>query len=156
MLKLMHFLSHWTAFAGVLALSTTAAPRHAWAAQNESAGTPILIQAAGHTIRATLNDSRTAQDFIKSLPRSLTMTRWGDREFYGKVGSRLFDAVPRQKGFADGDITYWVPGASFAIFYDSTKDQDIDDLIVIGKIQSDLSVFKDLDYVLTMRIELAP
>lgn len=152
------FLRRWALCTGALLLGLTALAsiRHAWAAPAESGpGTPILIRAGGHTIRAVLNDSRTAQDFIKSLPRNMPMTRWGEREFYGKVGTRLFDEEPRQKGFADGDISYWVPGGSFAIFYDSTKNQNIDDLIVIGQIQSDPAVFKSLGDAIDMRIELA-
>jgi len=151
-------------FAAVIALlvvSSLTSIRHARGAPMDSMDsahprTSIVIRAGGKIITATLNDSRTAQDFIKTLPRSMKMTRWGDREFYGKVGTRLFDAGARQKGFADGDISYWATGGSFAIFYDSSKDQNISDLIVIGKISSDVGVFKSLEDQLDMQIELAP
>lgn len=144
----------------VLVVGSLASITPTWGAPMDSTdsappGTSIILRVGGKTITATLNDSRTAQDFIKTLPRSMKMTRWGDREFYGKVGTRLFDAGARQKGFTDGDISYWATGGSFAIFYDSSKDQNISDLIVIGKINSDVGVFKSLEDQLDMQIELA-
>lgn len=55
------------------------------------AATAITIKAGNAAIAATLDDSPTAQDFVKSLPLTISMKRWGDREYYGKVRGPLSD-----------------------------------------------------------------
>ncbi|MFV0600899.1 MAG: cyclophilin-like fold protein, partial [Brachymonas sp.] len=117
--------------------------------------TAIVMRGEGQEVRGWLDDSLTARDFIRTLPRSIEMKRWGGREFYGKTGDRLRVAGPTQRGFADGDITYWVPGGSFAIFYDSRQDQDIDNLLVFGKVSAGLEWFTRFDDAVELRIELA-
>ena len=122
---------------------------------NALAATPITIKAGNAVITATLDDSPTAQDFVKSLPVTMGMKRWGDREYYGKVRERLSDQGRKQKGFANGDIAYWVPGGSFAIFFNDKVNPDISDLIVFGKIDSDLRIFDSMGESLDMQIDIA-
>lgn len=117
--------------------------------------TAIVLHAQGHELHGWLDDSVTARDFIKTLPRTLPMKRWGGREFYGKPGAQLRVAGPTQHGFTNGDIGYWVPGGSFAIFYDDRQSQDIDDLIVIGKVSAGLEWFRRFDDTIELSIELA-
>jgi hypothetical protein len=124
-------------------------------ANNANAATPITITAGKTVITATLNDSPTAQDFIKSLPVVMKMTRWGEREYFGKVRERLSDKGRKQNSFENGDVAYWVPGGSFAIFFNNKVNPDISDLIVIGKISSDLKVFDAMDPSVEMRIGIA-
>jgi hypothetical protein len=119
----------------------------------EPESVPITLTAAATTISATLNDTPTARDFLRSLPRTMAMTRWGEREYYGKVGTPLSVEAPQQTGFRNGDIAYWVPGGSFAVFFDDTRDTNISDLIVIGRVGSDLSAFNALGATVDMRIE---
>ena len=119
------------------------------------AATPVTIKAGNTLITATLDDSTTSRDFVKSLPLTISMKRWGDREYYGKLREPLSDQGRKQNGFANGDVAYWVPGGSFAIFFDDKVNPDISNLIVFGKISSDLKVFDTLGESLEMRIELA-
>ncbi|MBS1154743.1 MAG: hypothetical protein H6R07_667 [Proteobacteria bacterium] len=126
---------------------------HVHAAENPvGSTTPITIRAGKTVLNGTLNDSPTARDFLKSLPVTMKMTRWGEREYYGKVGKPLA-AGKSQNGFANGDIAYWVPGGSFAIFFDNRHNPDISDLIVIGKITSDLKAFDGMAESIDMQIE---
>jgi len=117
--------------------------------------TPITIRAGNTVFNATLNDNTTARDFIGALPITLKMTRWGDREYYGKPGLKLSDQSPKRNGFDNGDVAWWPSGGSFAIFFNNKVNPDISDLIVIGKISSDLKPFDTLGEVVEMRIELA-
>ena len=119
------------------------------------AATPVTIKAGNKLITATLDDSPTAKDLVKSLPLTISMKRWGDREYYGKLREPLSDQGRKQSGFENGDVAYWVPGGSFAIFFDDKVNPDISNLIVFGKISSDLKVFDTLGESLEMRIELA-
>ena len=118
------------------------------------AATPITIKAGNATITATLDDSSTSRDFVKSLPLTISMKRWGNREYYGKVREPLSDQGRKQNGFDNGDVAYWPRGGSFAIFFNNKVNPDISDLIVFGKINSDLKVFDAMDESLDMRIEL--
>lgn len=128
---------------------------HARAAESPAENaTPITIRAGKTVLNGILNDSPTARDFLKSLPVTMKMTRWGEREYYGKVGKALA-AGKTQSGFANGDIAYWVPGGSFAIFFNNQHNPDISDLIVIGKITSDLKAFDGMAETIEMQIERA-
>ncbi|MBT3069152.1 cyclophilin-like fold protein [Rhodoferax sp. U11-2br] len=121
----------------------------------ELTSTPITVRAGNTVFNATLNNNATARDFIAALPITLTMTRWGDREYYGKPGLKLSDQSPKRNDFDNGDIAWWPSGGSFAIFFNNKVNPDISDLIVIGKISSDLKLFDTLGEVVEMRIELA-
>lgn len=128
-----------------------AAPACPGKGEEEAAHITMII--GDKIITACLNDSRTSQDFIASLPATMKMTRWGEREYYGKVGAALSVEGQRQSGFANGDVAYWAPGGSFAIFFNETANQNISDLIVMGKITSNLETFDTLGESVVMRIE---
>lgn len=134
-------------------LATFAAMMLAMPAGALAEDTSITLSTPGTTIAATLNDTPTARDFLRSLPRTMAMTRWGEREYYGKVGAPLAADGARQTGFRSGDIAYWVPGGSFAVFFDDTRDTNLSDLIVIGRVTSDLAAFATLGARVDMRIE---
>lgn len=123
-------------------------------AESEKPFARIVMTTGTTIITAELYDNPTTRDFVDSLPVTMPMTRWGEREYYGKVGKRLSDNGRQQNGFADGDVAYYVPGGSFAVFFNSKVNPDISHLIVMGKITSDLSVFDSLDESVEMRIEL--
>lgn len=119
------------------------------------AETTIRLTAGKTVIEATLNDSAASQDFIKSLPRTMNMTRWGNREYYGKVLHRLSVKGEKQNFFKSGDVAYWAPGGSFAIFFnDRNVDTSINDLLLMGKITSDLKAFDTLGESVDMHIEV--
>jgi len=121
----------------------------------EPVTTPITIHAGRIVLSATLNDNATARDFIAALPITLKMTRWGEREYYGKPGLKLSNNAPKRNGFDNGDVAWWPSGSSFAIFFNNKVNPDISDLIVIGKITSDLKAFDAMSETVEMRIELA-
>jgi hypothetical protein len=127
----------------------------ALAGQLANAATAITIKAGNALITATLDDSPTSRDFVKSLPLTIGMKRWGEREYYGRLREPLSDQGRKQSGFANGDVAYWPHGGSFAIFFNNKVNPDISDLIVFGKISSDLKAFDAMDESLDMRIELA-
>lgn len=120
-----------------------------------AAATRITMTAGTTVIAATLDDSATSRDFIKSLPVTMKMTRWGNREYYGKVAKRLSEDAQKRSRFANGDVAYWAPGGSFAVFFNDTGNTSISDLIVMGKITSDLKTFDGMEESVDMRIELA-
>ena len=125
-------------------------------AEGEEPFARIAMTTGTAVITADLHDNPTTRDFVASLPVTMSMTRWGEREYYGKVGKRLSDKGRQRNGFEDGDVAYYVPGGSFAVFFNNKVNPDIAHLIVMGKVTSDLSVFESLGESLTVRIELVP
>jgi len=117
-------------------------------------GTTRISMTAGETvILATLDDSVTSQEFLATLPRTMPLSRYGDREYYGKVGTPLSEDGVRIPDYSDGDVTYYVPGGSFAVFFDKEESESLGGLIRMGWVDSDLRLFDDLPDSVEMRIE---
>lgn len=120
----------------------------------DAAGSTDITMTVGETvITATLDDSETSKAFLATLPRTISMSAYGEREYYGRIeaisenGSRIPD-------FEDGDVTYYPAGPSFAVFYANSEQSDLPGLIRMGKLTSDVSVFETLGESVEVRIEV--
>src|SRR5215510_9626373 len=115
--------------------------------------TDITMTVGTTVITATLDNSRTTQEFLATLPRTLTMRRYGNREYYGRIAaiSRDGQAIPN---YQNGDVTYYHSGPSFAVFFDGDNRFSQSGLIRMGKITSDLSVFNSMGETIEMLIEI--
>ena len=133
---------------------TEAAGNQALTPESAEKNIPITLTVGETVITATLNNSKTSQDFIKTLPRTMNMSRWGDREYYGKVQNALSTEGNSQNGFANGDVAYWPPGGSFALFFDKANPNTPSPLIIMGKITSDLKAFDQLGEAVEMKIKV--
>ncbi|WP_348635269.1 cyclophilin-like fold protein [Paenibacillus sp. PvP052] len=106
-------------------------------------------------ITATLDHSKTSQDFIESLPQTISMKRWENREYYGAIQESLSDEGELQSVFENGDVAYWPSGKSLALFFDKSVDPTLSSpVIIIGKITSDLGVFESLGEAVEMKVEV--
>jgi hypothetical protein len=130
------------------------------AAQNNKDGvaiaSPVKIKiTAGQTVvEGVLNDTPTARAFVQSLPVTLSMRRYDERGFNTRL-SNLPKTGTVQNGFANGDIAFWVPGELFTLFYAKGGTVNVDGLIILGRITSDLSVFHRFNSPQTMLFEIA-
>ena len=115
--------------------------------------TNIVITVGNVVITATLDNSETTAAFLATLPRTLTMNRYGDREYYGRMEaiSENGESIP---DFENGDVTYYPAGPSFAIFFDGEDSSSQSGLIRMGKITSALSAFNTLGETVKVQIEL--
>ena len=113
----------------------------------------IILTVDDTVITATLDNSETTSEFLSTLPRTLTMNRYGDREYYGRIESisENGESIP---DFENGDVTYYPAGPSFAIFFDGEDRSNQAGLIRMGKTTSDLSVFEELGDSVELQIEL--
>lgn len=107
------------------------------------------------TITATLDNSPTTADFIKTLPRTMTMNRYGDREYYGKMGTAISTEGEKIDDYHDGDVTYYPSGGSYAIFFAGENKSSQPGLIRMGKITSSLEDFNKLGNRIEMKIEIS-
>lgn len=114
--------------------------------------TAITITANGQTISATLNDTQVSQDFIETLPTTLTWNRNADIEYITELSAPLTETGPFYDDVEPGDLVYYNPMDSITIIYEPTV--SVPTLTKMGAITSDLAVFEDLPDTIDMRIEL--
>lgn len=128
----------WIFSAATMAEPAAAQFERSLIGDDEKEGAHITMITGDTIVTATLNNNQTFQDFVKSLPVTTKMTRWEERKYYGRAPTALSSEGQRQSGFSNGDVAYWVPGGSFALFFNENRNQNISDLIIMGKITSSL------------------
>ena len=121
-----------------------------------TAPTMIRLRVADQVITARVDDGPTSRGFLGLLPMTVIMQRYGDREYYGKPGHAFSVEGKHQSHFSNGDLAYWAPGGSLAVFFAREGQSSISDLIVMGKVTSDLSLLDQLGRSIEMTIETDP
>jgi len=122
--------------------------------EDHAAGTTKITLTAGDTvIDAELDDNETSEDFIATLPITLPLKRYGEREYYGHI-AKLSENGPSIADFSNGDVTYYPGGPSLAVFFGREKESYQQGLIRMGRITSDLSLFSKLGEAPEVRIEV--
>lgn len=115
----------------------------------------ITMTSGDTVITATLNNSQTTKEFIEMLPLTLSMTRFYDREYAGGLDKALSENGEELSDFSNGDITYYTSGQALAVFFAQEESSNQGNLIKMGEITSDLSLFDALGDQLEFTIELA-
>ena len=119
-------------------------------------GTKINMYFGNTLIPGTLNDSETAQAFIKTLPCSITLTNYGN-DFCGIMDNPLpYNKEDVHYGWLNGDIDLATDGNWFTILFGGEESSGSYGYQVnIGKIDSELSKISSLKGSYSVRIELA-
>ncbi|MDD3222873.1 MAG: cyclophilin-like fold protein, partial [Lachnospiraceae bacterium] len=115
----------------------------------------ITMTSGDTVITAALNDSQTTKEFIEMLPLTLSMTRFYDREYAGGLDKALSENGEELSDFSNGDITYYTSGQALAVFFAQEESSNQGNLIKMGEITSELSLFDTLGDQLEFTIELA-
>ena len=110
--------------------------------ETESREIAITIRIGDALLDGVLYDTALAQEIRDKLPLTISMSGYGGREYYGGVDFYPENLEGGQKNFDNGDITYCEAHHNMAIFYAQTDNPNLSvDVIPIGKVTSDLSVF---------------
>ncbi len=125
------------------------------ASSSESGTTAITMTVGDTVITAELSDSQTTRDFLALLPRTVTLSRYGDREYYGNPGGTLSTEGEAIPDFENGDVTFYPPSGNLAIFFGNENTSNQANLIRMGKITSELSVFENFPQTIEMQISVA-
>lgn len=130
----------------------------AGSAEAETAGAALTITVGDTVLEGVLYDTALAQEIRAYFPLTVSMSRYGGREYYGGVD--FYPAEEHLTGgqntFANGDITYCEAHRNMAIFYAQTDDPVLSvDVIPIGKVTSDLSILQSLGGRETVTFSLA-
>ncbi|MEQ3170110.1 cyclophilin-like fold protein [Dysosmobacter welbionis] len=115
--------------------------------------TEISMTFGDTVITATLDGSEASRAFMARLPLTLTMSRYADREYYAAI-EELPEAGERIDDFENGDVTYYTAGKSLALFFGNAESSSQSDLIRMGKITSDLSLFDEIGDSVEVTISL--
>lgn len=108
--------------------------------------TAITITIGDTVLEGVLYDTALANEIREYFPLTISMTGFGGREYYGGVDFYPENLEGGQTTFENGDITYCEAHHNMAIFYAQTDDPILSvEVIPIGKVTSDLSVFDTLD-----------
>lgn len=108
--------------------------------------TAIGITIGDITLDGVLYDTELAEEIKAYFPLTISMVGYGGREYYGGVDFYPEHLAGGQKNFENGDITYCEAHHNMAIFYAQTDNPNLSvDVIPIGRVTSDLSVFDELD-----------
>ena len=113
--------------------------------KTETKETAIKITIGSTVLDGIIYDTALAQEFKDRFPLTVSMGRYGDREYYGGMDFTPVNSGKGQLNFENGDITYCRTNNTMAIFYAQTERPDLTmEVIPIGKVTSDLSVFDTL------------
>lgn len=98
--------------------------------------TPVILEMNGTEVKAKLNNTLTAQEFIKLLPYSVTVSRATD-DLCGTVSEDLpADQAEGQESWKLGEIGWF--GGWFTILVDNEeKFSDMPGVMIIGKIDDE-------------------
>lgn len=116
-----------------------------------STGNKLLIITVGNqTLEVELNDSDAAKQLVEALPQKISMSRWGDGEYYGKISIPISSEEEKRDDFDVGEVALWPSGNAFCIFFgptpasDGEKPKMASPGILLGKITSDISKLKSM------------
>ena len=90
------------------------------------------------------------------LPLTVSMVKYGNREFYGGISQRPTKTGDGKLNFEDGDITYCPTNNTLAIFYNQSDRPNLTmEVIKIGKVTSDLSIFEEIESSVSMVFKIS-
>ena len=108
--------------------------------------TSIKISVKEHKLDGIIYDTPLANEIMEMMPLTVSMVGYGGREYYGSMLKAPENSGDGQLNFEDGDITYCPTNNTLAIFYAQTNRPNLTmEVIPIGKVTSDLSVFDTLE-----------
>lgn len=114
-------------------------------AADERTETDIHITIGDTVLNGVLYDTALADEIKTYFPLTISMVGYGGREYYGGVDFYPQNLTGGQKNFENGDITYCEAHHNMAIFYAQTDNPNLSvDVIPIGRVTSDLSIFENL------------
>lgn len=108
-------------------------------------GTDIQVSVGDHKLDGVIYNTPLAKEIMEMMTLTVSMVGYGGREYYGSMPSVPKNSGDGQLNFENGDITYCQTNNILAIFYAQTSRPNLTmEVIPIGKVTSDLSVFDTL------------
>jgi hypothetical protein len=122
----------------------------------------IEMTVEGHDFEISLYDNPSVQALLKALPQTITVTRWGDGEYYGAISAKIPADGEKQVFFERGEVALWPNGNAFCIFFNKTPVSSDDRPkmdspgIPLGKItKGDIGAFKSMGRTIKLELKQA-
>ena len=118
----------------------------------------ILITSGDVSVAANLNETTTARSIWEALPVETKANTWGDEIYFG-IPVYEKEADNAREVVEMGELGYWPQGNAFCIFFGLTPASRGDEIRaasavnIIGKIEGDPAVFKNVPGGATIKIE---
>ena len=105
----------------------------------------ITVKTGDIVLDGILYDTELANEISAKFPLTVSLGGYGGREYYGSLPWTPQTTSSGQYSFEDGEITYCAQNNTIAIFYAQTSRPNLTmEVVPIGKVTSDLSVFDTL------------
>lgn len=102
----------------------------------------IKITVGDVVLDGAIYDVPLAREIAEKFPFTIFMKDYGGREYYGNLNFYPKNKGGGQKKFENGDVAYCEAYRSLTIFYSQSENPNLSvEIIPIGKITSDLSIF---------------
>jgi hypothetical protein len=95
-------------------------------------------------------ETSAARSLLRSLPQTISMSRWGD-EYYGGLKARIdYAGDPLRDVFDIGEVALWPSGNALCIFFGPTpasrsgEPRMASPGVALGKIKGDVKALKSL------------
>ncbi len=124
--------------------------------ESNSDETKITVTIGDRQVEGVLNNTELAEEIKGMFPLTVIMGRYGTREFYGGIDETPSSTGEGKLNFENGDITYCPTNNTLAIFYNQSDRPNLTmEVIKIGEITSDLSIFDEIDSRVEMVFDIA-
>jgi uncharacterized protein len=120
----------------------------------------IVITVGTVTLRAELNDSKTAEAIWNQLPIQSKASIWGD-EVYFEIPVDVAQATDARADVEIGTLAYWPVGRAFCIFYGptpastGTQPRAYSPVNIIGRVAGDASQLRGMAHGTPVRVARA-
>ena len=106
----------------------------------------IKVTTGSREFQVALNSTPEAKLFYSQLPLSVSMGRFGGREFYGRMPGKMKVSSEGQYTFKDGTLTYCPTNHTVAFFYAQTLMPHLTMAVYpMGRVLGNLNIFHELD-----------
>lgn len=103
----------------------------------------LEIKIDDETLIIKLNNTTLAKEIYDRLPEKAEMNRYDDREYYLPLTFKPEGKGEEIPDYSNGDIGYFPPLNTFAIFFDKAGVSSCQGLKKIGNVTNDYSFLKE-------------
>lgn len=121
-----------------------------------------VILPGNRALVVALNDGAAARQLAAALPLEVSMSRWGDGEYYGTLRVPISSSEGRKEVFEVGEAALWPDGNAFCLFFGptpashGTEPRMASPGIPLGRVVSGVTVLESLGAAIRVSLKAEP
>ena len=121
-----------------------------------------VILPGNRILEVALNDGAAAARLAAALPLEVSMSRWGDGEYYGTLPVPIASGERKREVFEVGEAALWPDGNAFCLFFGPTPASHGNEPrmaspgIALGRVVSGISVLESLGATIRVSLRAEP